>query len=123
MKITRGHHISFKHALDGLVYAFVTQPNFRVHTYSATVVLFLGYFLQVSYLEWLILTLVMFAVFIVELLNTSIEEATDLVVTEHNPTAKAAKDTAAAAVLLTALGALTVGMLIFGPKLLLILGI
>lgn len=117
IKITRGHHISFKHAFEGLVYAFLTQPNFRIHTYAAVLTIFLGFFFQISFVEWLVLTMIIFLVFIVELINTSIEAATDLMVTNHNPIAKASKDTASAAVLVTAFASLTVGFLIFGPRL------
>src|SRR3989338_9481637 len=116
IKITRGHHISFKYAFEGLIYAFLTQPNFRVHFYVTVLALFLGYFFQISIYEWLILTITIFLVFIIELVNTSIEAATDLLVTDHNPIAKAAKDTASAAVLLAALFSIVVGLIIFLPR-------
>ena len=88
IKITHGHHISFKYALSGVFYAFLTQPNFRVHCYFALLALFLGWYLDISRLEWVILILTIFMVFIVELVNTSIEAATDLSTSTQNPIAK-----------------------------------
>lgn len=123
MKITRGHHISFKHAFDGLIYAFLTQPNFRIHFYATFLAVFLGFYLNASYFEWVILVLTIFIVYVTELINTSIEATTDLLVTEHNPIAKVAKDTAAAAVLMVALGALVIGCFLFLPKILILLGV
>lgn len=117
-KLFLGHHISFKHAFEGLLYAFLTQPNFRIHSYFAILALFLGVYFEVSYLEWLILVIVIFLVFIVELINTSIEAATDLLTSNVNPIAKIAKDTASAAVLVSALASLVIGYLIFGTRVL-----
>ncbi|OGY28170.1 MAG: hypothetical protein A3F33_00705 [Candidatus Woykebacteria bacterium RIFCSPHIGHO2_12_FULL_43_10] len=112
------HHISFKYAFEGWLYAFRTQPNFRIHTYGAIVAVTLGFLLGLTKTEWLILLLTIFLVFIVELINTSIEATSDLITTSHNPVAKAAKDTAAGAVLMMALCAVVVGYFLFWEKLL-----
>ena len=53
----------------------------------------------------------------VELLNSALEALTDLVSPEHHPLAGQAKDLAAGAVLVTAIGAVVVGLLILGPPL------
>ncbi len=52
-----------------------------------------------------------------EVLNTSLEIAVSLASPEPDPLAKAAKDVAAAAVLVGALGSLAVGLFLFGPRL------
>lgn len=78
----------------------------------------LGFLLGLTKTEWLILLLTIFLVFIVELINTSIEATSDLITTSHNPVAKAAKDTAAGAVLMMALCAVVVGYFLFWEKLL-----
>ena len=59
----------------------------------------------------------MAGVWAAELVNTAIEALTDLASPAYHPLAGKAKDVAAGAVLLAALGALMVGVLVFGPKL------
>jgi diacylglycerol kinase (ATP) len=54
----------------------------------------------------------------VELLNTALEAAVDLVSPEWHPLARAAKDAAAGAVLAASLGALLTGLAVLGPPLL-----
>lgn len=50
------------------------------------------------------------------MVNTAIESVVDQVSGEYHPLAKIAKDTAAAAVLLTALHAIIIGLLVFHDK-------
>ena len=52
-----------------------------------------------------------------ELINSSIEAVVDLVTEEYHPLAKVAKDTSAAAVFVSALASVVVGLIIFLPKL------
>jgi diacylglycerol kinase len=74
--------------------------------------------LQLNTLEWAILVVTIMIVMSAELINTAIEAAVDRVGSEPHPLSKRAKDTAAGAVLIGAIGAVIVGLLIFGPKLL-----
>ena len=71
-----------------------------------------------SPLEWAALALMVVLVLAAEMVNTMVEALVDLVTTEYHPLAKVAKDVAAGVVLLTSIGAVVVGLLIFGPKLL-----
>jgi diacylglycerol kinase len=111
------HHISFKHAGEGLLTAIKTQPNFRVHLLATFTVAALGYNLSLTPTEWLILTLIITLVMVTELINTAIEATVDLLTSEHHLMAKTAKDVAAAAVLLAAIASLLIGSIIFLPKL------
>ena len=70
---------SFKYALEGLVFAFKYEQNIIVHTLATIVVIILGVFFKISYLEWLILFLIIGLVIATELINTSIEATIDLV--------------------------------------------
>jgi diacylglycerol kinase len=54
-------------------------------------------------------------VIVTEMINTVIEEMVDLIVQEHRQQAKIAKDVAAGMVLISAVGSLIVGFLVFGP--------
>jgi diacylglycerol kinase len=111
------HTISFFHAFQGLHWAIVTQPNFRVHLVISILVFIAGLALKISSYEWLILFLCITIGLSLELVNTSIEAVTDLVTTEHRQFAKIAKDTAAAAMLVFAMGASILAAAIFIPKL------
>lgn len=109
---------SFYYASQGIGYAFRTQANLRIHLAISIVVAIAGVWLQLSTIEWAILIVTMMIVLSTELLNTAIEAALDRVGTDIHPLAKIAKDTAAGAVLITAIGAVIVGLLILGPRLL-----
>ena len=118
METIRRHHISFLNAFNGIVWAFKTQPNFRVHTLLAVSAILLGIILNISHLEMTIIVLTIIFGLGVEMVNTSIEAMTDLITTEWKLQAKIAKDVAAGMMLLTAFGAVIVAYLIFIPKLL-----
>lgn len=114
----RKHHISFKNAIAGIVWAFQTQPNFLVHSLLAVLVLVLGYILQVHENELLILIFAIIFCLGCEMINTSIEAMTDLISKEWRKDAKIAKDVSAGMMLLSAFGAFIIGCIIFIPKLL-----
>ncbi|MFD0939803.1 diacylglycerol kinase family protein [Pedobacter boryungensis] len=108
---------SFFYAFKGLAYAFKTQLNFKMHCFSGALIIALGLYLKLSIIEWLWISLAIALVFIVELINTAMEVLVDLVSPQQHPKAGTIKDIAAAAVLVTALLALSIGLLIFVPKL------
>lgn len=107
----------FAYAGKGLCYAFKTQVNFRFHCATAIVVVLLGWYLHLNSHEWLWILFSIALVLVTELLNTAIEALVDLVSPEYHLKAGIAKDTAAAAVLVTALVAAVIGLIIFIPKL------
>ena len=112
------HKQSFRNALAGLLLAFKSERNFRLMVLIATLIILLGFFLRISLLEFAIIVWAIFAVFAVEMINTSLEAVTDLVKEEWHQKAKRAKDVASGMVLLAVLGSIVVGSLIFIPKIL-----
>ncbi|MGB9660879.1 MAG: diacylglycerol kinase family protein [Moorellaceae bacterium] len=108
----------FQPALSGLWYALRTQINMAVHLSAAAVAIFLGYYLKVQEWEWVTLVLTIVLVLAAEMMNTAVEVVVNLYSPRYHPLARVAKDVAAGAVLLTALGAVVIGLLIFLPKLL-----
>ncbi len=116
MSILRHHNISFKNAFNGLLWAFRTQPNFKIHTILSLFSLVLCYWLNVNYIEWIIICLLIMMGLSTEMINTSIESMTDLITSEWRKEAKIAKDVAAGMMLLTAFGILFIAGLIFIPK-------
>jgi diacylglycerol kinase len=111
----------FGYALNGIWHASVTQLNFRVHLVAALVTLYAGYTLHISASEWLWIILCIAMVLIAELFNTALEFLTDLVSPEYNKMAGLVKDMSAGAVLVTAICALVIGLIIFVPKLLVLI--
>jgi undecaprenol kinase len=104
---------SFVHAFDGVVEAARVQPNLAVHLAVAVVVLVLALVFRLSLWAFIAVVLLVALVLALELVNTAIEAQVDLASPEINPLAKRAKDTAAGAVLVVAIGALIAGAAIF----------
>lgn len=110
------HKISFKHAWDGLVLAFETQPNLSVHVFSGLIASGLAYLLGFSIEEWIILVFTISLVFIAEMVNTTIEAVCDTVCDRWHLEVKKAKDVGAGMVLLSAFTSVVVGLILFVPK-------
>lgn len=113
---------SFKYAGSGIRLAIMNEPNFRVHCSFAVMALFLALIMDFTTTEWLLLLFTISFVLIMELFNTALEAIVNLVSPEVRPNAKIAKDVSAGAVLLSAGVAVLVGVRLFLPKILLILG-
>lgn len=112
---------SFGYAIEGITYLVRTQGNFRIHLLVAAAAVAAGLVLGLGATEWAILVITIALVIMTEALNTGIELAVTLASPERRPEAKAAKDIAAGAVLLSAIAAVVVGVAIFGPRLVAVL--
>ncbi|HVW13488.1 MAG TPA: diacylglycerol kinase family protein [Mucilaginibacter sp.] len=106
----------FGYAFKGVSYAVKTQLNFRVHLVCAFIVISLGYVLHISAAEWLWVIIAIGLVLAAEAFNTALELLVDFVSPEYDKKAGHIKDMCAAAVLLTAVTALVIGLVIFLPK-------
>jgi len=104
---------SFRHAGRGFAWAFSSQANVRVHLVAAAVVLVAALVLRFSSIEFVGLVLCFAIVIAAELFNTALEVLIDYAWPEHHPMIGRAKDVAAAAVLVAAIGAAVVGVLLF----------
>ena len=114
---------SFKYAFAGIRNLFKTEPNAIIHLIAAILAIALGFFLSISKTEWCFVIFAIVLVFSAEAFNTAIEHLTNLVSPKYNELAGKAKDTAAAAVLIVAIGSAIVGLIIFLPKILNLLGL
>lgn len=113
-----GHDISFWNAWNGIVAAFVTQPNFRVHIGVFVLMNLLSWYLQISIFEYISLIVVSSMVIVAEMVNTAVEAVGDeLAQGQYRKLVGVAKDVSAGAVLISAFFAIIVGILIFGPRL------
>jgi len=109
---------SFDFAFNGFKLLLKNEHNARLHLLATIVVCLLGWFFNVNLYEWISLVIVMALVWIAEIFNTALEEICNLISKEKNPKIKIIKDLAAGGVLLSAIGALVVGLIIFVPKIL-----
>lgn len=110
--------ISFKYAWAGVRYAFITQRNFRVHTFIGIFAVSLGVCLKIAAVEMAVVALTCALVLVLELLNTALESVVDLTVGQsYHELARIAKDCAAGAVLISAIAALLVASFILLPPL------
>ena len=83
---------------------------------AAIVSIILGSVYAISSMEWIVLCLVIGFVFAMELVNSAIEKLSDVVSSQKNEKIRLVKDLSAAAVLISAISAVIIGLLIFVPK-------
>jgi len=110
------HTISFKNAFNGLIWSLKTQPNYRIHLSLSLLAVGLGFWLKISYIEYLIIIFLITVGLVIETINTAIEEATDAIDTKIREDIKITKDVSAAAMLIYALGTTVIALMIFVPK-------
>lgn len=106
---------SYGYALKGLVKTFREEQNLKIQIFASLLVLVLAVYFSISRLEWAILTLVISLVLIAEIINSAVERVTDVLKPRINSYVKEIKDIMAAAVLLSSLAAVIVGLIIFWP--------
>jgi len=118
MLIKKNHKfiLSFKYAFRGIYFTLRTQLNAKIHIFVALIVIFLGFLLKISNIEWCIILICIGIVLSAEIMNTAIEQIVDLVSPEYNKLAGNAKDAAAGAVLILAICSVIIGIIIFLPK-------
>ena len=107
--------ISVTHALRGGATMLKTQPNARLHLVATFGALALGIAFQITFSEWVALSLAMALVWIAESINTAIEFLADEITLERKELIGMAKDVAAFAVLTSAIFAVIIGFFVFAP--------
>ena len=108
---------SIKFALRGIRTMVASQQNAWIHAAATMVVVACGLAVGLSRSEWSWVVLAIVSVWTAEALNTAFEFLTDVASPNFHPIAEKAKDVAAGAVLLSAIGAVIIGALVFWPKL------
>ncbi len=114
---TRGRLFSFKYAFAGLRHVIVSQRNAWIHAAITAAVVILAAFLNLDLWDWALLVLAIGLVWMAEIFNTAMEVLVDLVSPQQHPLAKIAKDVSAAAVLVSAIASILIGLLILLPPL------
>ena len=114
---------SFKYAGEGIVSSLKTERNMKIHVIIMFLVILAGVLLKINKEEW-ITCIICFAIVIAgELFNTAIETVVNIVMPYRNEKAKLAKDISAGGVLVLAIGAAIIGLIIFVPKIIELIGV
>jgi diacylglycerol kinase len=108
---------SFRDAFKGIGHVLWTQRNAKIQLAVGVVVLALAAGLKVSPRDWAVLLLTSTAVLAAEIANTAVETLVDAFCPGPSESARIAKDAAAGAVLMLAIGSVAVGLCILGPPL------
>ena len=107
---------SFNYAIQGIISAFISERNLKIHIIAMLLVVTLGFILNISIIEWLVCIILFGIVIAGEIFNTAIEVVVDLVIPNLDSRAKLAKDLSAGAVLVLTITAVIIGFIIFLPK-------
>jgi diacylglycerol kinase len=113
---------SLKFALNGIRVLFFNEHNAWIHLAAAVLVTIAGIALKISFSEWAAIFIAIGLVFTSEAINTAIEKLSDFVSPEKRNSIKEIKDLAAAGVLISAITALIIGLIVFIPKILTLIG-
>ena len=108
---------SFACAFRGIAALLKSEVHARIHLVATIAVIALGWWCEITRIEWIAVVLSIGLVWVAEALNTAIEYVADLAHPDEHPEVKRLKDLAAAAVLFASVIALVVGLLIFWPRL------
>ena len=104
--------LAIKYSMNGLKDAFFREPAFRLELIGTLILVPVALWLGDSGLEKSILISAVFAVLVVEIINSAIEAAIDRIGPELNDLSRRAKDLGSAAVLLTLINVLVVWALV-----------
>jgi diacylglycerol kinase len=109
---------TFTNAINGVLFAFGTQRNFKIHLLISLSVIFFSWILKITRVEFLLIIMAIIFGLVIEMANTAFEKTVDLVTEEFNPKAKIAKDVSAGMMLVVSIGLTIMAVLIFIPHLL-----
>ena len=113
---------SIKNCLEGINFVITNESNFKKEIVIGIIALLLSYILKISRIEFIIILIMIALVLTSEIINTSIEKVVDLYTRDYNNLAKIAKDVSAGSVLVMSIFSLLVGVIIFLPKIINVLG-
>ncbi len=115
MKKNRRLSDGFRAALEGFRETLVFERVFRVMLIITLIVIGAMLYLPTSRLEKVVLLAAVFAVLVLELINSVVERVMDFLSPEYSEQARIVKDLMAAIVLLASIGAIVIGIIIFLP--------
>lgn len=112
-----GRFKSLGFALKGAIKLITTEHSVMVQFSVALLLIFAGFYYNITSTEWLIQTLAIGLVLSIEGINTAVEKVADFIHPEFHERIGFIKDIAAGAVFFAAMTAIAVGCIIYIPKL------
>ena len=122
MKKNKSFWASLTHAARGLIQAFRQERNIKIEAIIGLLACTAGILLDITKGEFLAVLLCCLLVLSLEYMNSALESIVDLASPDYHELAGKAKDFAAGAVLIAAVGAAVIGVIIFLPYLLRLIG-
>ena len=110
---------SFGYAFEGICTTYKNELNIKVMTVLGILAIILSFVFKISYIEKLVILLLITIIIPMELINTAIEKTVDLHDGDKKSTyGKLAKDAASGGLLVASIMALIIGIIIFIPHIL-----
>lgn len=113
--------LSFRNAWAGLIKVTREELNFKIHLCVTIIDIIAGFVLQINTLEWIAIILCIGLVLSMEAMNTAVEHIANYLTSETDSRIKSIKDISAAAVLITSIISVIIGVIIFLPKIILLI--
>lgn len=107
---------SIKFSFRGIWFLITTESSVKVQVFISFIIIFFGFYFQISATEWLIQTLIIGLVLVAESLNTGIEKLADFVHPEYHKKIGFIKDVSAGASGIAAITSLIIAGIIYIPK-------
>ena len=109
---------SVKYAVAGAIKLITTEHSIMSQFIIAVFMVIAGFYFKISATEWMFQTFAIGLVLSIEGLNTALEKLCDFVHPQFDARIGFIKDIAAGAVFFAALTAITIGLIIYLPKIL-----
>jgi diacylglycerol kinase len=106
---------SFKYAFRGLVKTFREEQNLQVHSLVAILVIVLGFVFKIQSWQWCAILVCIALVILMETVNSAVERLSDVLKPRIHDSVMDIKDIMAAAVMISSILAIAVGLIIFIP--------
>lgn len=103
-------------AVKGAIKLITTEHSVMVQSSLAVLMIFAGFYFDISREEWMMQILAFGLVLGIESLNTAVEKVADFIHPEYHEKIGFIKDIAAGAVMFAAMAAIAIGLLIYVPK-------
>ncbi|MCS7184210.1 MAG: diacylglycerol kinase family protein [Patescibacteria group bacterium] len=109
---------SFNCAFQGLKHIFYTHKHFKWQILIGLLVLIFCFLIKISYLEWIFIILSIIFVLFSEVLNTIIEEISNIITQEYHSKIKIIKDMSGSLVLISVIFSVIIFFMIIINKIL-----
>ena len=116
----RGRIRSLKFALRGMWLLITTEDSIKAQLFVALIATIIGFYFNISNVEWMIQFLAIGLVLVAEALNTAVEEVADFIHPDYHKKIGLIKGIAAGAPSFAAFFALIIAGFIYIPKIILL---